>query len=183
MDTAGRSLRRGNFAGLRKEVALRRGVREIGRAEGPGDAEDSRCDARTADFSYGEKRWLGDVLRLAEPVRRPAVHAEGGMYGGEGLRAGTGLHAMMSYAYDPAKVIAHLFAADTLHTRLPSVSHRSCSAGAATGLALDREWDCRGWRHDNAEEDGGRAEPGDFGEEHRIPDEVNVRVAELNTRL
>lgn len=61
------------------------------------------------------------------------------MYGGDGERAGTGLCMMMSLALNEAEAIAYLLGADTRHTRVPSVSHRSSFAGAAPGLALERE--------------------------------------------
>ena len=61
------------------------------------------------------------------------------MYGGEGERAGTGLHMMMSLAFNVVQGIAYLLAADTRQTRVPSVSHRSWLPGAAPELALECE--------------------------------------------
>lgn len=48
---------------------------------------------------------------------------------------------MISFALGVEGAITHLFAGDTRHTRVPSVSHCSCSAGAAPGLELERERD------------------------------------------
>lgn len=61
------------------------------------------------------------------------------MYGGEGEHAGTGLHMMMSLAFNVVQGIAYLLAADTRQTRVPSVSHRSWLPGATPELALERE--------------------------------------------
>lgn len=63
------------------------------------------------------------------------------MYGGVGERAGTVLHRMMSFVLEFEEATTYLFAAETSHARVPSVSHCPCFVGAIPGLPLQRERD------------------------------------------